>query len=122
MVVFVGVVVLIAGFFVAPPQGFVMIAVGLGLGSLAGLELSVREHFAGYRSHTLLLSAAIGVPIFGVLFVATRISTPICVAAGARGVRGLRLALHSGLPPALRRSPLPPQRLIGPPLAGPRHR
>ena len=82
MVVFVGVVVLIAGFFVAPPQGFVMIAVGLGLGSLAGLELSVREHFAGYRSHTLLLSAAIGVPILGVLFVATRISTPICVAAG----------------------------------------
>jgi hypothetical protein len=82
MVVFVGVVVLIAGFFVAPPQGFVMIAVGLGLGSLAGLELSVREHFAGYRSHTLLLSAAIGVPIFGVLFVTTRISTPICVAAG----------------------------------------
>jgi hypothetical protein len=82
IVVFIGIVVLIAGFFVAPPQGFVMIAVGLGLGSLAGLELSVREHFAGYRSHTLLLSAAIGVPIFGVLFVATRISTPICVAAG----------------------------------------
>jgi hypothetical protein len=82
IVVFIGIVVLIAGFFVAPPQGFVMIAVGLGLGSLAGLELSVREHFAGYRSHTLLLSAAIGVPIFGVLFVTTRVSTPICVAAG----------------------------------------
>jgi hypothetical protein len=82
IVVFVGIVVLIAGFFVAPPQGFIMIAVGLALGSLAGLELSVREHFAGYRSHTLLLSAAIGVPIFGALFVATSISTPICVAAG----------------------------------------
>jgi hypothetical protein len=82
IVVFIGIVVLIAGFFVAPPQGFVMIAVGLGLGSLAGLELSVREHFAAYRSHTLILSAAIGVPIFGVLFVATRISTPICVAVG----------------------------------------
>ena len=82
IVVFIGIVVLIAGFFVAPPQGFVMIAVGLGLGSLAGLELSVREHFAAYRSHTLVLSAAIGVPVFGVLFVATTISTPICVAAG----------------------------------------
>jgi hypothetical protein len=82
IVVFIGIVVLIAGFFVAPPQGFVMIAVGLGLGSLAGLELSVREHFAAYRSHTLVLSAAIGVPVFGVLFVATTISAPICVAAG----------------------------------------
>jgi len=32
---------------------------GLGkglLGSLAGLELSIREHFAGYRSHTTLLA------------------------------------------------------------------
>lgn len=79
----VGVVLLIAGFFVSPPQGFVMIAVGLALGSLAGLELSIREHFAGYRSHTLLLSAAVGVPVFGALFVATKVPAPICVAAGA---------------------------------------
>jgi hypothetical protein len=82
IVVFVGIVLLIAGFFVSPPQGFVMIAVGLVLGSLAGLELSIREHFAGYRSHTLLLSAAVGVPVFGVLFVATKVPVPICLAAG----------------------------------------
>ncbi len=80
IVVFIGILLLIAGFFVAPPQGFVMIAVGLGLGSLAGLELSVREHFAGYRSHTLLLSAAIAVPVFGVLFLASDTATPICIA------------------------------------------
>ena len=79
---FVGVVLLIAGFFVAPPQGFVMVAVGLVLGSLAGLELTIREHFAGYRSHTLLLSAAVGVPVFGVLFAATKVPVPICLAAG----------------------------------------
>jgi hypothetical protein len=82
IVVFVGILLLIAGFFVSPPQGFVMIAVGLGLGSLAGLELSVREHFAGFRSHTLVLSAAIGVPIFGVLFIATHVPTAACIAAG----------------------------------------
>ena len=39
-----------------------MIAVGLALGALAGMELSIREHFAGYRSHTLLLSGAAGSP------------------------------------------------------------
>jgi hypothetical protein len=83
IVVFVGILLLIAGFFVPPPQGFVMIAVGLVLGSLAGLELSIREHFAGYRSHTLLLAAAIGVPVFGVLFVATSTPALICVAASA---------------------------------------
>jgi hypothetical protein len=82
IVIFIGILLLIAGFFIPPPRGFVMIAVGLGLGSLAGLELSLREHFAGYRSHTLLLSAAVGVPVFGVLFVATKLSPAICVAAG----------------------------------------
>ena len=82
IVIFIGLILLIAGFFVTPPQGFVMIAVGLGLGSLAGLELSIREHFAAYRSHTLLLSAAVGVPVFGVLFALTNVSPAICVAAG----------------------------------------
>jgi hypothetical protein len=33
--------------------------IGLLLGSAGGLELSIREHFAGYRSHTTLLSAVI---------------------------------------------------------------
>jgi hypothetical protein len=82
IVIFIGVVLLAVGFFIPPPQGFVMIAVGLGLASLAGLELSIREHFAAYRSHTLLLSAAIGVPIFGALFIGTKLSPAICVAAG----------------------------------------
>src|SRR5215218_3163012 len=95
IVIFVGILLLIAGFFVHPPQGFVMIAVGLGLGSLAGLELSVREHFAAYRSHTLLLSAAVGVPVFGVLFVATKLSPAICVAAGAVAFGGAAWLLTS---------------------------
>jgi hypothetical protein len=82
IVIFIGLVLLVAGFFVTPPQGFVMVAVGLGLGSLAGLELSIREHFAAFRSHTLVLSAAVGVPVFGALFVATKLSPAICVAAG----------------------------------------
>jgi hypothetical protein len=88
IVVFVGILLLIAGFFVAPPQGFVMIAVGLALGSLAGLELSLREHFAGFRSHTLLLAAAVGIPLFGVLFVATSVPALVCVAVGAAAFGG----------------------------------
>ena len=59
-----------------------MVAVGLGIASLAGLELAVREHFAAYRSHTLILSSAIGVPVFGALFIATKLNPAVCVAAG----------------------------------------
>ena len=34
-----------------------MLIAGLVLGSLAGLELAAREHFASYRSHSSLLAA-----------------------------------------------------------------
>jgi hypothetical protein len=86
--IFIALVLLVVGFFVTPPQGFVMIAVGLVIGSLGGLELSIREHFAAYRSHTLLLSAAVGVPIFGGLLVATKLNPGICIAAGLVGFGG----------------------------------
>ena len=36
--------------------------------SLAGLELAIREHFAGYRSHTLVLAAVPAVAVLAVLF------------------------------------------------------
>jgi len=35
-----------------------MLAGGLALVCLASLEVAVREHFAGYRSHTALLAGA----------------------------------------------------------------
>ena len=77
-------IMLVGGFFVAPPRGAVMIGAGLVLGSLAGLELALREHLAGYRSHTLLLAGAVGMVVFGGLFVAFRALSPaICAAAGA---------------------------------------
>jgi hypothetical protein len=67
-VILVALVLLVAGFFVPPPRGGVMIGVGLGLGSLAGLEIGLREHFSGYRSHSLLLGGAAGVGVFTGLF------------------------------------------------------
>jgi hypothetical protein len=68
LVVLISIVMLIAGFVVSGTQGAVMIGTALVLGSLAGLELAVREHFAGYRSHTLLLSAAAAIAVLGILF------------------------------------------------------
>ena len=81
IVILIGVLLLFAGLFVQPPQGLVMIGVGGGLASLAGLELALREHYAGYRSHTALLSAGIAVPLFGALLLATKLPTTICIGA-----------------------------------------
>ena len=50
------------------PRSIALLVTGLALGSLAGLELSIREHFAGYRSHTATLAGAAGVAVLAVLF------------------------------------------------------
>ena len=56
LVILLGLILLIAGFFVQGGRGLTMIAAGVALASLAGLELSVREHLAGYRSHSTVLA------------------------------------------------------------------
>jgi hypothetical protein len=71
LVILAGIVLLIAGFIVGGSSGIGMIAAGAVLCSIAGLELAIREHFAGYRSHTFLLSGAVGVGILAVLFFLT---------------------------------------------------
>ncbi len=65
------IVMLVAGFFfVGGSRGPILIAAGLALGSIGGLELSIREHFAGYRSHTLVLAGVPALIVLGVLFYA----------------------------------------------------
>ena len=59
LVVLIGLVLLLVGFFVGDARGVVMIACGLTLASLAGLELSVREHLAGFRSHSTVLAGSV---------------------------------------------------------------
>lgn len=44
------------------------IGVGVVLAGLGGLEVSAREHFAGYRSHTTLLAGTVFVVVTGGLF------------------------------------------------------
>jgi len=68
IVVLIGLVMLVAGLFVQGSQGRILLSTGLALGALAGLELSIREHFAGYRSHTVLLAAAAAVATLALFF------------------------------------------------------
>jgi hypothetical protein len=84
LVVLGGIVLLIAGFVIGGSNGVVMIAAGAVLCSIAGLELSIREHFGGYRSHTFLLSGAVGVGILaGLFFLTPDLWLPIALAIAA---------------------------------------
>jgi hypothetical protein len=56
--VLIGIVCIAIGFFSRDSSlGRTILALGFVLGALGGLDTSVREHWAGYRSHTLVLAA-----------------------------------------------------------------
>jgi hypothetical protein len=68
-------------------SGKVMVAAAMCLGSLGGLEISIREHFAGHRSHTSLLAASCAV---GSMIL-------VSVIAGKAGVAILALVVGVGV-------------------------
>ena len=58
-----GLILVVAGFVVRGKPGVILITGGVGLVALASLELAIREHFTGYRSHSALLAGAAAVAI-----------------------------------------------------------
>ena len=84
----IAIVMLVAAIFVGGDRSIALLVTGLALGSLAGLELSIREHFAGYRSHTALLAGAAGSPCSRCFST----SSPICSPRPARLAVGLLVA------------------------------
>ena len=71
-------------------------AIGLGvvLAGLGGLEVAVREHFAGYRSHTTLLAGTVFVLVTGALFYLAGLILAICLGVGAVAFVASLLALR----------------------------
>jgi hypothetical protein len=45
-----------------------LIGVGVALAGIGGMEVAIREHFAGYRSHTTLLAGFVFVVVVGALY------------------------------------------------------
>jgi hypothetical protein len=67
--VLIALVCLVLGFFVADGDSSgLLIAAGLALGSLAGLEVVIREHFAGFKSHTTVLALAPAVAAMAIAY------------------------------------------------------
>ena len=56
LVILAGIVVIFWGLFSGGDQGSERVGAGLVLASLGGGELALREHIAGYRSHSTLLA------------------------------------------------------------------
>jgi lysylphosphatidylglycerol synthetase-like protein (DUF2156 family) len=91
LVILAGIVMLVIGIIGASPRS---IGVGVVLAGLGGLEVSVREHFAGYRSHTTLLAGTVFVLVTGGLFYLGGQILAVCLAVGAIAFVATFLALR----------------------------
>jgi lysylphosphatidylglycerol synthetase-like protein (DUF2156 family) len=75
-----GIVALVVGLFGGGPTA---IGIGVALAGLGGMEVAIREHLAGYRSHTTLLAGAVFVLVVALLFYVAKLILAICLAIGA---------------------------------------
>jgi len=83
----------VLGFVEGGRRGFILLACAMVVGSLAGLELSIREHFAGYRSHSTVLAGGVAVAAGAALWFAHMPQVailPIAVAIFAAAFFALR--------------------------------
>jgi hypothetical protein len=58
------------GFAKGGQQGGVMMGAAAALGSLAGLEVAIREHFAGFKSHSTVLASCAAVATLAITVIA----------------------------------------------------
>jgi lysylphosphatidylglycerol synthetase-like protein (DUF2156 family) len=80
LVILSGIVSLLIGVIGGHPTA---IGLGVALAGLGGLEVAIREHFAGYRSHTTLLAGAVFVLTVGCLFYLAGQILAVALAIGA---------------------------------------
>jgi hypothetical protein len=80
LAIFAGIVCLAIGIFGGTET---LIGVGVALAGLGGMEVAIREHFAGYRSHTTLLAGFVFVVVVGLLFYAFHQVLAVALPIGA---------------------------------------
>src|SRR3954451_7058462 len=72
IVVLIALILLVGSFFVDSSRRGPMLLGGLALGSLAGLELAIREDLCGFRSHSALLPGAVAAAAITVTYFITK--------------------------------------------------
>ncbi len=90
LAVLAGLVLIVLGLITGSPTQLLL---GLMIGSVGGLEISLREHFSGYRSHTTLLAAVGFVLVAGVCFLGFGLAFWTSLIFGAAAFAGLLLLL-----------------------------
>ena len=80
LVILAGIIALAIGAIGGHPTA---IGIGVALAGLGGLEVAIREHFAGFRSHTTLLAGAAFVLVTGLVFYAANQILAVALACGA---------------------------------------
>src|SRR3954453_18933884 len=90
-----GLVLMVVGFVKGGNRGGLFAVCGVALVGVASLELAVREHFPGYRSHSSLLAAALGVGTMLVLGIGFEIARVVAIGVGAVVFAAAFLALRS---------------------------
>jgi hypothetical protein len=81
--VLVAIVLIVAGVLSDGSRRGALLAGGIALACLAGLELAIREHFAGFRSHSALLAGAAALAVAVPLFLLTVLPQLVLVAVAA---------------------------------------
>jgi hypothetical protein len=82
LVVLVALVLIVAGFVTDGSRRAALLGCGFALVTLAGLELALREHFAGFRSHSTLLAGAAAIAVDAPLFLLTDLPQIVLLCLG----------------------------------------
>lgn len=77
-----GIVLIVVAFAAGGGHTGRLLVVGFALVSLAGAELAVREHLAGYRSHSALLAGCVAILLVVPLFLLTRLRQEVLLVLG----------------------------------------
>ena len=86
---------MVTGFVSGGNRGGLFVVCGVGLVGVASLELAIREHFAGYRSHSSLLALAVAIATMAILGIGVGIARVAAIGAGAVVFAGAFLALRA---------------------------
>jgi hypothetical protein len=82
LVTLLSIVLIVAGLLTDGGRRGALLGCGFALVSLAGIELALREHFAGYRSHSTLLAAAAAIAVAAPLYLLTGLPQVVLLVLG----------------------------------------
>lgn len=82
LMILAGMVLILGGFAFGGDRSGRLLVIGFSLVSVAGIELAIREHVSGYRSHSMLLAGAVAIVLDIPLFFLTKVPYEVLLVLG----------------------------------------